>query len=229
MQADQAAGLRRRKARQPVRCIHCYFKSPDASIRLAHALHRLGRTILLIDLNGRPFDAAATRSLFDWRRQLERGQLYVLPQAYGDSWHASGMQANEAGLLDRLAGYDPVLFDAGQPDAVPGLLAGAIHDAVVEIGRSDESMRYAYALVKTLMHRGGVFRIGLLGDAGACAQVQAACCHFIGQAMAQVLFNVAREDAPFAALAVRMAGDETRLAARDKTERSGNMALKHGG
>jgi hypothetical protein len=229
VQADQAAGLRRRKARQPLRCIHCFFESADASTRLAQALHRLGRSVLLIDLNGRLFDAAATRSLFDWRRQLERGQLYTLPQAYGGGWHAPGMQADEAGLLDRLSGYDPVLFDAGRPDAVPGLLAGAVHDAVVETGRSDESMRYAYALVKTLMHRGGVSRIGLLGDAGACEQVQAACCHFIGQAMAHVLFNAAREDAPFAALAVRMASDETRLAARDKTERSGNMALKHGG
>ena len=229
MQADQAAGLRRRKARQPLRCIHGFFESPDASTRLAHALHRLGRTILLIDLNGRLFEAAAPRSLFDWKRQLERGQLHTLPQAYGGGWVAPGMPADEAGLRDRLTGYDPVLFDAGRPDTAPGLLAGAIHDAVVEIGRSDESMRYAYALIKTLMQRGGIARIGLLGDAGACGQVQAACCHFIGQAMASVLFDAAREDAPFAALAVRMAGDETRLAARSPTERSESMALKHGG
>lgn len=229
MQADQAAGLRRRKARQPRRCIHGFFDSPDASTRLAHALHRLGRTVLLIDLNGRLFDTAAPRSLFDWKRQIERGQLHTLPQPYGEGWVAPGMPADEAGLSDRLTGYDSVLFDAGRPHTLPGLLAGAIHDAVVEIGRSDESMRYAYALIKTLMQRGGVSRIGLLGDAGACVQVQAACCRFIGQAMSQVLFDAAREDAPFAALAVRMAGDETRLAARDKTERSGNMALKHGG
>lgn len=229
MQADQAAGLRRRKARQPLRCIHCFVESPDASTRLAHALHRLGRTILLIDLNGRLFEAAAPRNLFDWQRQLERGQLHTLPQTYGGGWVAPGMPADEAGLRDRLTGYDPVLFDAGRPDTVPGLLTGAVHDAVVEIGRNDESIRYAYALIKTLMQRGGIARIGLLGDAGACAQVQAACCRFIGQAMANVLFDAAREDAPFAALAVRMAGDETRPAARSPTERSGNVALKHGG
>lgn len=229
MQADQAAGLRRRKSRQPLRCIHGFFESPDASTRLAHALHRLGRTILLIDLNGRLFEAAAPRNLFDWKRQLERGQLHMLPQAYGGGWVAPGMPTDEAGLRDRLTGYDPVLFDAGRPDTAPGLMAGAIHGAVVEIGRSDESMRYAYAMIKTLMQRGGVSRIGLLGDAGACAQVQAACCHFIGQAMTSVLFDAAREDAPFVALAVRMAGDESRLAARFPTERSGNMALKHGG
>jgi hypothetical protein len=229
VQADQADGLRRRKVRQPLRCIHGFFESPDASTRLAHAFHRLGRTILLIDLNGRLFEAAAPRSLFDWKRQLERGQLHTLPQAYGSGWIAPGMPADEAGLRDRLIGYDPVLFDAGRPDTVPGLLAGVVHDAVVEIGRSDESMCYAYALIKTLMQRGGISRIGLLGDAGACAQVQAACCHFIGQAMANVLFDAAREDAPFAALAVRMACDETRLTARSPTERSGNMALNHGG
>lgn len=229
MQADQAAGLRRRKACQPLRCIHGFFESPDASTRLAHALHRLGRTILLIDLKGRLFDAAAPRSLFDWKRQLERGQLHTLPQVYGAGWAAPGMPADEAGLRDRLTGYDPVLFDAGRPDTAPGLLPGVVHDAVVEIGRSDVSRRYAYALIKTLKQRGGIARIGLLGDADACEQVQAACCHFIGQAMASVLFDAAREDAPFAALAVRMAGDETRLAARSPTERSGNVALKHGG
>lgn len=229
MQADQAAGLRRRKARQPLHCIHCFFESPDASTRLALALHRLGRTVLLIDLNGRLFEAAAPRSLFDWKRQIERGQLHTLPQAYGGGWVAPGMPADEAGLRERLTGYDPVLFDAGRLHTLPGLLADAIHVAVVEIGASDASMRYAYALVKTLMQRGGIARIGLLGDAGACSQVQAACCHFIGQAMAGVLFDAAREDAPFATLAVRMTSDETRLPARAPTGRSGNMALKNGG
>ena len=78
-------------------------------------------------------------------------------------------------------------------------------------------MLQAYALLKTLSHLEGRVSIGLLGDAVACDQLQAACRSFLDPEFNQAVYSVAHEVDAFAALAVRMAGEETGLTARYKT------------
>lgn len=213
---DQAAGLRRRNTQQPVRCIHCFFDAAASSIQLMQALHRLGQTALLVDMRGRLFGDAPTRSLFDWRQQLERGQLNTLPQAYGDGWYAPGLRVDAPGLGQAMHAYDCVVFDAGPIDRNASLLPGGLNDVIIEIQPATDSVQRAYSLVKTLAHEGNNLRVALFGDAAACDQVHAACRHFLEQCFAQAVYSVAHEDDAFALLAVRMAGEETHRMTRCK-------------
>lgn len=215
MPADQAAGLRRRSAWQPVRCIHGFFDSAGSTIRLAQALHRLGRVSLLVDMQGRLFADSPARSLFGWRQQLARGQLHTLPLPCGEGWHAPGMRADEPALLNLASGYDQVVFDDRICEAGVVLMPGAAPAVAIEVRR--DSMQRGYALLKTLSQAGGSFGIGLLGDPDACDRVRAACSHFLEQRFAQAVYSVAHEDDAFAALAIRMADEETRLTTRYKT------------
>jgi len=213
MPADQAAGLRRRSTRQPVPCIHCISESADPGIHLAQALHKIGRESLLVDMQGRLFADSSTRSLFDWKRQLERGQLQTLPQTFGKGWYAPGMRADEPALSGMASEYDHVIFDSGWGNNDLALLPGATHSVVLEVRRTDDSMLHAYALLKTLACMGCAVNVGLLGDRFACDHVRAAACRFLEQRFAHAIFSVANEDDAFAALAVRMANEETSLSA----------------
>jgi hypothetical protein len=209
---DQAAGLRRRAASQPLRCITCISESADSSVRLARALHEIGRVTLLVDTQGRLFADASPRSLFAWKHQLARRQFHTLPQAYGAGWYAPGVRADEPALSGMVNGYDRVIFDAGWGTDL-ALLPGAAHTVVIEVRRSDESMGHAYAVLKTLARSGSAVNVGLLGDRLACDHVRAAACRFLEQQFAQAIFSLANEDDAFAALAVRMADEETSLTA----------------
>jgi hypothetical protein len=229
MPADQAAGLRRRNALQPLRCIHGFFPSPESTTRLAQALHQRGWTSLLVDTRGRLFADSPTQSLFDWRQQLARQQLHTLAMPHGEGWHAPGLMANEPDLGAIAQHYDCLLFDASldAPDCQP--LPDMAQSLVVEVGAGQASMQQAYALLKTLSHLESRAGIGLLGDAAACGRLLAASRRYLDPAFVQALYSVAHEDDAFAALAVRMADEETRLTARCITGTTGNMALKHGG
>ncbi len=228
MPADQAAGLRRRSAQQPPHCVHCFFDAAGSTVRLAQALHQRGWTSLLIDACGRVFADAPTRSLFDWKQQLERGQLHTLPMPYGEGWYAPGIQGAEPALMAAARGYDCVVFDArlDAPDWTS--LPGAPQVIILEVNITHASMLQGYALLKTLFHSGGAFSVGLLGDAAACNHLQAACKRFLDPVCTRAVYSVAHEDDAFAALAVRMAHEETGLTARYQAENTGNMALKHG-
>ena len=217
MPADQAAGLRRRSGRQAPRCIHGCFDSVESAPRLAQALHRCGWTVLLVDSCGRLFADSPTCSLFDWRQQLERGQLHRLPLLYGDGWHAPGARADEPALVRVAQGYDCVVFDAGPNAASLARMPGADHAMVVEVNATHESMQRGYALLKTLSHLHGAMRVGLAGDAAACHRVHAACVQFLDAQFARAIDSAVHEDDVFAALAARMTGEETGLTTRYKT------------
>ena len=214
MPADQAAGLRRRRARLSPRCLHVFFDSANSTEKLVQALHRRGLRTLLIDVRGRVYADAPARSLFDWRHQLERRQLHALPHAYGDGWHAPGLKGNEPGLRAIAQRYDCLLFDANlnAPDWQP--LPDMEQTVILEVNAGQASMQQTYALLKTLAHLESRASIALLGDAAACGRLQAACGQYLDPAFAQQVYSVAHEDDAFAALAVRMAGEETRLTAR---------------
>jgi hypothetical protein len=214
MPADQAAGLRRRSARQPVRCIHVFFGSAESSTRLAQALYQRGRTSLLVDMQGRLFADSPTRSLFDWRQQLERGQLNRLPLPFGDGWHAPGVRADEPALVGIAQHYDYIVLDEGPAVDSLVLMPAAAHAMVIEVNAMHESMQCGYALLKTLSRVPGVFGIGLWGDPVACDRIRGACAHFLGSRFARGVYSAANEDDAFAALAVRMAGEETGLTTR---------------
>lgn len=212
MAADQAAGLRRRRAEQPLRCSHCVFDAADSTRQLAQALQRRGQTVLLVDACGRMFAGAAPRSLFGWKQQLDRGALHTLALACGDGWYAPGVQADHPALRRVVERYDHVLFDT-RPDRL-GLMPGATHAVALEVGAAQESMLHAYALLKTLSRLDGGVRVGLLGDPADCARVRAACGHFLDPRFDRSLYSVAHGNDAFAALAVRMAGEEASLEAR---------------
>lgn len=226
--ADQAAGLRRRRAQQPPRCIHCFFDAAESTPRLAQALHRHGWTSLLIDACGRVF-SDAPRSLFDWKQQLERGQLHTLPMAYGEGWYAPGIHGDTPALVAIARGYDCIVFDASRTAPDLTSLSGPAQAVLLEVNATHASMLQGYALLKTLAHSGEAFSVGLLGDAVTCDQLLAACGRFLDPAFTRAVYSVAHEDDAFAALAVRMAHKETGLTARYKAENTESMALKHGG
>jgi len=229
MPADQAAGLRRRSALQPLRCIHGFFHSPESTTRLAQALHRRGWSSLLVDTRGRLFADAPTQSLFDWRQQLARQQMHIQATPHGDGWHAPGLMASEPGLRAIAQRYDCLLFDASldAPDWQP--LPDMDQTLILEVREGPASMQQAYALLKTLCHLESHAGIALLGNATACDRLQAACRQYLDPAFVRAVHSVAHEDDAFAALAVRMADGETGLTARYITGTTGNMALKHGG
>jgi hypothetical protein len=216
--ADQAAGLRRRRAQQPPHCIHCFFDAAESTVRLAQALHRCGWISLLIDACGRVF-SEAPRSLFGWTQQLERGQLHTLPMAYGEGWYAPGIQGDEPALMAAARGHDCVVFDAcpHAPDWTP--LPGAARFIILEVNATHASTLQGYALLKTLADSGGAFSVGLLGDAAACNQLLAASNRFLDPAFTRAVYSVAHEDDAFAALAVRMAHEETGLTARYQSKK----------
>ena len=214
MPADQAAGLRRRSALQPARCIYCFFEVPFSTMQLMDALHQIGLVSLLVDMRGRLFADSTTQSLFDWKQQLERNHLNTLPQAYGDGWYAPGLTGDVPNLPRLLQGYDSVVFDAGPVANELALLPGMPSHVIIEVHPTGDSMQRAYCMLKTLTQTGNVLSVGLLGDVSACNHVQAACRHFLEQSFMQVIYSVAYEDGPFSALAVRMADEETHRMAR---------------
>ena len=207
MAADQAHGLRRRARLQPLRAIHCFFDAADSTVRLARALHRRGWTSLLVDTRARASADSPARSLFDWRQQIARGQLHTLPMAYGSRWHAPGLRGDEPALAGLAQGHDCLLLDEGHAPAwAPP--PGAAHTLVIEATATQASLLHGYALLKTLSALGGAASVGLLGDAGACDRLQAACAQFLDPAFCRAVYSVADEVDAFAALAARMTSEE---------------------
>lgn len=170
--------------------------------------------MLLVDAQERLFSALTTRNLFDWRRQLERGQLLTLPLPYGDGWRAGGVSADEPALSIAARRYDVVLFDTAVEDRELAAMPGATLAAAVEVHASADSLRHAYRVVKTLAQLPAVSGVGLLGDPAGCARVLAASSAFLAPAFSETVYSAAGEDDAFAALAVRMIAEETSLTAR---------------
>jgi hypothetical protein len=214
MPPDQAAGLRRRNRDRPLRCSHCFFEQADSTLELARALHRLGQRCLLVDLHGRLFAESAPRSLFDWRQQLERGQLNVLPLACGDGWHAPGARADEPALRRLAQAYDQLVFDVAPEADAPEWMANARHTVLLEVRAAAASMLRAYALLKTLSAIPDRPDLHLLGDAAACGQVRAAASHFLPPSFVRAVRDAVPQDDAISVLAVRMTGWETGVAAR---------------
>jgi hypothetical protein len=175
---------------------------------LAQTLHQRGETILLVDARGRLFGDAPMRNLFDWKHQLERGQLHTLPLAHGKGWHAPGVAADEPALRHAAHGYDHVVFDTVLSGGELVLMPDVVQTVLMDVHPTHESKLRAYTLIKTLANARVSFSVGLLGDTDACDHVRVACCHFLDQRLAQAIYRVAQEGDAFAALAGRMAVEE---------------------
>lgn len=217
MQADQAAGLRRRRTEQPLHCIYCFLDSADHTLQLMQTLHQRGETALLVDTRGRLFGHYSTRSLFDWKQQLERGQLQTLPLAQGRGWYAPGVSATEPALRKAAQAYDHVVFDLERAGDELALMPDAVQTVLMEIHATEESKQRTYRLIKTLAHSRTGFSVGLMGDPAACEQIRMAARHFLEPSLVQAIYNLAQEGDAFAALAVRMCAEEASLATRYKT------------
>ena len=204
MAADQAAGLRRRRAARVAHRVQLVSASPSIAHRLLDALGRQGYSTLLVDVQGRQF-AGAARSLFDWRQQLARRQPHLLPLDGGDGWYAPGLAA-DADLSVLAARYDCLVFDC-DPAVPTASLPPAPQTLLLEV--LPAGLQSAYAWLKTCAHHRWDAEMALFGEAAAGMHLRAACRQFLGEAFAQKLGNPLREADAFAALAVRMAGEET--------------------
>lgn len=217
-QPDQAAGLRRRSAHLPPACIYCFFDTAEWTEKLAGALQQTGRNSLLIDRRGRLFAAAPTRSLFDWKQQLERGELHTVSSSHGDGWYAPGVRADEPALRGGARDYDFLLFDEEPNGAELILMPDASHTFIIEMQATQPSMLRAYTLLKTLSHAEGRGNVSLLGDQTACAHVLNTARHFLPQPFTLAIDSVAHAATAFSALAVRMPCEEMSRLARSGIE-----------
>lgn len=131
-----------------------------------------------------------------------------MPQHFGDGWYAPGVRADDPALPVVTSDYDQVILDRGW-DGELAVAPGAAHVVVIAIDRGGESMRRAYAVLKTLACSPHAVSVSLVGEPAACDHVLAAASRFLAPRFAQSVFNAADEDDAFAALAVRIAGEET--------------------
>ena len=207
MPTDQAAGLRRRRDGAAPTWAVCYGEVLSTPTRLAHALHRSGRSVLLVDTVGRRLHDAPTRSLFGWRHQLARGELHTFTQAFGDGWSAPGLVLDTPGLAALVRPYDCVVLDGGSVSAC-GPIPHAARICVVEVDLDDGAPKQAYRLVKTLLLGGNPEAIYLVGDSENCARVRAGCCRFLEPSRYDRVHDLAGERDAFTTLAVRMAHEE---------------------
>lgn len=206
MAADQAAGLRRRQTARAAPCIHLHSPQSATAHRLLEALSRQGLDTLLIDAQGRHL-GHAPRSLFDWRQQLARRQLHLHALPAGTAWHAPGVETDTAALAMLSARHDCLVVDHPLDMGSVAALPSPGHVRVLDVSPAD--VKPAYRLLKTLAHLACGADILLLGEAAACAQLEAACRQFLDAKHAQRIGSLAQETDAFAALAVRMAGEET--------------------
>jgi hypothetical protein len=212
MPADQAAGLRR-KTGSALRILHCVNESADFVLQAAQAMTRQGLTPLVIDTRDRLFGADAAQTLFDWRQQLDRGQILALPLATVHAWHAPGLQADVPGLAAATRHYDAVLIDCALVD-VASPIAGANEWACVSVG--PDTLQAVYALLKTRAQSGGL-PMFLIGEPASCERIRQACLRFLGATVTAGLSCHHDELAAITALAVRMAHEEPGCQSRYKT------------
>lgn len=213
MRPDQAAGLRRRTGSVP-RCIHCFSSTGATGVRLAAALQHHGWNVLRVDTVARTPGQVPARSLFDWRLQLARAQLSLLPTAYGDAWHAPGVQTDVPEFAALARQYDALLLDADSRCETWMPMPGADNRIVIELAADTAALRQAYALLKTLCSEQAGCKVSLVGDGLASRRLLDAVGRFLGAACTRTVVCFAHEVEPFAALAIRMAGEEKGRSAR---------------
>lgn len=219
MLPDQAAGLRRRRGEQPLRCIHCCFGTGQSTVRLARALHGHGWTSLLVDAYGRvPADSPA-RSLFDWRQQLARGHLHTVPVIGGEAWQAPGLRADAPGLAQAARNYDCLLLDAPTDAPDWAAMPEASQIAVFEVQDRHASLLQTYAGIKAAVGLAEPCQVMLVGDVAACGRLLDACRVFLPPDRERLISIVASDIDAIAGLAVRMADEETGRRARYTTGR----------
>lgn len=180
---------------------------------MGQAFVRAGLTPLIVDVRGRLLAQAPAQSLFDWPRQLERGQLLALPLGEMAAWHAPGVRVDAPGLAHAARHYNILVFDSLLPAAaVP--LPGTREIALLAV--QPDTMQAVYALLKTRAGAGGIEAI-LTGEVSSCERVREACERFLGAALAASVTCICDEDDAIATLAVRMAGEEPGCQPRYKT------------
>lgn len=214
MQGDQAAGLRRMRHAQSPTCISIFFTEPAAVLLLMQALNGQGKAPLLVDTIGRQGVSAGTRSLFDWRRQVEKMQLLIVPLAHGDGFSAEGAAAGEPAIVGAAGAYDVVLFDAGPVGAAVNLAYGVSQHLLLQVGDDARSLEGGYSLLKSRPLVGHTGEVLLSGSPSACQRLIAAARHFLGEQTASRIWTAGSDDPHFVALAARIAAEEAGRQAR---------------
>lgn len=224
MPVDQAAGLRRQRQAQSPTCISCFFSQAASTQLLMRALEGLGKRVLLVDTAGSQLAASRTQSLFDWRQQLQRGQLQGLPLPHGEGLFAPGAEAGDPAIIQAATTYDCVLFDAGRITHSVALALGQAQMLLLQVEDMPPSLGLSYALLKALHATGNPSTILLCGSPSARTRVMSAVRHFLGAAMARRIWAAEDEDEHFIALAARIAAEETGHQAREEA----GTSPKHG-
>ncbi|MEQ1662475.1 MAG: hypothetical protein ABL877_07245 [Thiobacillus sp.] len=207
MMPDQATGLRRQAVRATAAAVVCAGTPADTAKRLSRTLCGQGLATLIVNTNRQPHAIDQPRNLFDWRVQLQRGELHPLPTDSGHVLAAPGALAGEPELVRAARAFDCVVFDAGRLDAA--LSVAADHATLWLVGLSHASTLAAFALCKTLSRAGVVAQLLVWGAWRDYENLRAACEHFLPGVPVQIEF-AASEDAAIAMLAARMTARSSR-------------------
>lgn len=205
VQADQAAGLRSKGARQGPKVISLLSLPPDWAARLAQALQALNHKILLVDSAGRHTLASKTQFIFGWEQQVARQRLQTITMNGIDVLHAPGAYAGDAAIVQTGVGYDYVLFDGQtlQPETL-NLDPSTPQTLVVALNAHPDALCNTYALIKTLHQNKLAWRVMLLGESSLGERLVSATDYFM-QGASPCLERVNIEaDAHLAALAARI-------------------------
>ncbi len=209
VQADQAAGLRSKRARQGPKVISLLSLPPDWAARLAQALQALNHKILLVDSAGRHTLASKTQFIFGWEQQVARQRLQTITMNGIDVLHAPGACAGDAAIVQTGADYDYVLFDGQtlQPDTL-NLDPRTPQTLVVALNAHPDALCNTYALIKTLHQNKLVWHVMLLGESTPGEQIISAAAYFMQEVSPSLELVNIEADAHLVALAARISAAE---------------------
>ena len=204
MQADQAAGLRRKQIRHGRHVITLINTPADFAPRLAHALMARDQKVLLIDSLGQHARSTRTQFIFGWQQQLAQHRLQTLWANGVEVMHAPGAQAGEAMIVRASTSFHALLFDGYTLSSEIPLASGTRQTLIVVLDAHPDALTLAYALIKTLHQHQLDWPVILIGDAAASERIKAAVANFLPAQLGRIEYMNLDADAHLHALAAKI-------------------------
>ena len=226
MLADQAAGLRSRSRRHDLRVISLMNTSTDFAPRLAQALMTCHQKVLLVDSLGRHLRASKTHFLFGWQQQLARQRLQTLSVEGVEVMHATGAPAGDTTIVRASAKYHAVMFDGYPLQTEIALDTRTPQILLVALSAHPDSLKYAYALIKTLHQQKLDWRVLLIGEAAFAERIIAATSYFLPAQTGLLEYVDLGADAHLHALAAKISAAQ--WSASQLNTNTGRECVQHG-
>ena len=226
MQADQAAGLRGKSTTPCTQVVSIFSDQFSLATGLAQILQRIGRKVLLVDIEARHSLASKTPSIFTWQQQAARNCLQPVSVAGLAMLDAPGALAGDAAIMRANKIYDCVLFEAQAMRPEIALDRSTPQTLIVDVSPEDTDACHAYALVKTLREHRLNYRVVLCGDVLRCERVLQATHHFMPGLAGPVEVVRGEGDALLTALAAKISAAE--IATSRFHNNTGGKFAQHG-